>query len=125
MDQTINPAVKEPVKRTGTGRNNRKAKGTTQVSQIDETTARLNTHEQVCAERYKAIEGRMDTIETRVDAISTDVKELKQTNDRQFNEIKALIERRQSGSHQAIITAAGTIIVALIGFLGYLLTHIK
>lgn len=95
------------------------------MSQVDSTDARLNTHEAVCAERYKALESRMDNIETRVDSISTDLKDMKQTNDKQFKELKELIERRHSGSYQSLITAAGTVIVALIGFLGYLLTHIK
>jgi hypothetical protein len=67
----------------------------------------------------------MDNIESRVDSISTDLKDIKQINDRQFKELKELIERRHSSSHQSLITAAGTIIVALIGFLGYLLTHIR
>jgi hypothetical protein len=125
MDTTSNTETKARTKRSRAQRNTKETKGTTQVSQIDETAARLNTHEQVCAERYKAIEGRMDNIETRMDAISSDVKDLKQTNDKQFNEIKALLEKRYSSSHQALITAAGTIIVALVGFLGYLLTHIK
>jgi uncharacterized coiled-coil protein SlyX len=95
------------------------------MSQVDSTDARLTTHEAVCAERYKALESRMDNIETRMDSISSDVKELKQTNDKQFKELKELIEKRHSGSHTAIITSAGTVIVALIGFLGYLLTHAK
>lgn len=95
------------------------------MSQVDSTDARLNTHEAVCAERYKALEGRMDNIESRVDSISTDLKAMKQTNDQQFKELKELLEKRHSSSHQSLITAAGTIIVALIGFLGYLLTHIK
>ena len=123
MDQISNQPNTSGVKK-------RRGRANTQVNnssmnQVDLTDARLNTHEAVCAERYKAIEARMDTIESRVDAISADVKELKQTNDRQFNEIKVLIERRHGNSHQALITAAGTIIVALIGFLGYLLTHIR
>jgi DNA repair ATPase RecN len=122
MDQVSNQSTNSGTKRP---RNRRNKKEISPVSQIDETAARLNTHEQVCAERYKAIEGRMDNIETRMDAISSDVKDLKQTNDKQFNEIKALLEKRYSSSHQALITAAGTIIVALVGFLGYLLTHIK
>ena len=95
------------------------------MSQVDSTAAKLNTHEAVCAERYKALESRMDNIESRVDSISTDLKDIKQINDRQFKELKELIERRHSGGHQSLITAAGTVIVALIGFLGYLLIHIK
>lgn len=122
MDQVSNPSTDQGNKKPRTRRNKKEI---SKVSTIDSTDARLTTHEAVCAERYKALEGRMDNIETRMDAISADVKELKTTNDKQFKELKELIEKRHSGSHTAIITSAGTIIVALIGFLGYLLTHIK
>ena len=123
MDQTSNTAVEESAKRPRTGRHNRKAKEPP-VNQIDRTEARLNTHEQLCIERYKALETRMDSIESRVDSISTDVKELKQTNDRQFNEIKALIGNGKDEKFKTMVTVAGTIIVGLLGVLGYLITHL-
>jgi len=94
------------------------------VSVIDSTEARLNTHEQLCAERYKAIENRMDSIETRMDNIITDVKELKQTNDRQFNEIKTMLTAGRDEKFKTMVTVAGTIIVGLLGLLGYLITHL-
>lgn len=94
------------------------------MSVIDSTEARLNTHEQLCAERYKAIENRMDSIETRMDNIITDVKELKQTNDRQFNEIKTMLTAGRDEKFKTMVTVAGTIIVGLLGLLGYLITHL-
>jgi hypothetical protein len=123
MDQTISTAVKGSTKRSGTGRNIRK--GNREMSQIDSTEARLNTHELLCAERYKAIEGRMDTIETRMDAISADVKELKQTNDKQFGEIKTMLSGAKDDKFKVMVTVAGTIICSLLGVMGYLITHIK
>ena len=95
------------------------------VSQIDETAARLNTHELLCYERYKGIEVRMDNIETRVDTISADLKELKTTNDRQFNEIKSMLSGAKDEKFKTMVTVAGTVVVALLGMLGYLITHIK
>jgi predicted nucleic acid-binding Zn-ribbon protein len=95
------------------------------VSQIDETTARLNTHEAVCAERYAGLETRMNTMNDRFDKLETEVKQLKDSTTKGFAEIKELIEKRNNSSHTALITSAGTIIVALIGFLGYLLMHGK
>ena len=123
MDQTSNTAVEESAKRPRTGRHNRKAKETP-VNQIDKTEARLNTHEQLCIERYKALETRMDSIESRVDSISADVKELKQTNDRQFNEIKTMLTAGKDEKFKVMVTVAGTIIVALLGVMGYLITHL-
>jgi hypothetical protein len=123
MDQISTTTATESVKKPRTGRHNRKTKEQP-VNQIDKTQARLDTHEQLCIERYKAIETRMDSIESRVDIISVDVKELKQTNDRQFNEIKALIGNGKDEKFKTMVTVAGTIIVALLGVLGYLITHL-
>lgn len=114
--QTNNP----PIKRARAKRN----KGSEPVSQIDSTEARLTTHEQVCAERYKALETRMDSVEKRMDAISSDVKELKQSNERQFNEIKTMLSGAKDDKFKTIVTVGGTILVALLGTMGYLITHL-
>jgi len=95
------------------------------MSTIETTAARLSTHEQVCAERYIRIELRMDTIESRVDAISADVKELKTTNDKQFAEIKSMLTAAKDEKFKTMVTATGTVIVALLGLLGYVITHLK
>ena len=123
MDNISPATATASVKKSRTGRHNRKAKESP-VNQIDKTEARLDTHEQLCIERYKAIENRMDSIESRVDSISTDVKELKQTNDRQFNEIKTMLTAGKDEKFKTMVTVAGTIIVGLLGLLGYLITHL-
>lgn len=122
MDQVISESVGTGVKKR---RSRRPKKEVSAVSQVDSTEARLSTHEQVCSERYKALETRMDSVEKRMDAISADVKELKQTNDRQFNEIKALISSHKDEKFKVMVTAAGTVVVALLGVMGYLITHLK
>lgn len=94
------------------------------MSQITTTEARLNTHEQVCAERYRAIESRMDNIESRMDAISTDVKELRQTTDRQFDEIKAMLVGAKDEKFKTMVGVAGSIIVGLLAVLGYLIVNL-
>jgi hypothetical protein len=121
MDQIISEPSNSGVKKRRSGSTNRKIQ---EMNQVDSTQARLNTHELLCAERYKAIEVRMDTIEKRMDAISADVKELKQTNDKQFNEIKALIGNGKDEKFRTMVTVAGTIIVSLLGVMGYLITHL-
>lgn len=122
MDQISNQTNTTGVKKR---RIRRLKKEIPAVSQVDSTEARLTTHEQVCAERYKALETRMDSIENRMDAISTDVKELKQTNDRQFNEIKTMLSGAKDDKFKTMVSVAGTIIVALLGVMGYLITHLK
>lgn len=107
---------------TRVARNKRKI---SEVSTIDLTDARLSTHEEICSLRYAGIEEKMTQIDKRFDKVEADIKEIKTDSAKGFKDIKELIERKQGNNSQAIITAAGTIIVALIGFLGYLLTHIK
>ena len=93
------------------------------MSQIDTTAANLSAHEQVCIERYKGIELRMDSIETRVNGIASDIKELKSTNDKQFNDLKSILSTAKDEKFKVMITATATVIVSLLGMLGYLITH--
>jgi len=95
------------------------------MSTIDSTEARLNTHELICAERYRAIETRMDSIETRMDTLSADVKDLKQTNDKQFGEIKSMLTQAKDDKFKVMVTVAGTVICSLLGLLGYIVVHMK
>ena len=122
MDQASIESIESRVKKP---RSRRNKKEISTVSQIDSTEARLSTHEQVCAERYKALENRMDNIESRMDAISNDVKELKSSNEKQFAEIKSMLSSAKDEKFKTMVTVAGTIIVALLGTMGYLITHIK
>ena len=78
------------------------------------TEADLNTHIELCALRYKGIEEKFDSVEKRLDRINDDLSDIKQ-----------ILDKKSSATTTAIISAGGAIIVALIGFLGYLLTHIK
>lgn len=95
------------------------------MSQIDATEARLNTHEILCAERYKGIEIRMDNIEQRMDSISQDVKELKDSSAKSMGEIKNMLTNAKDEKFKVMITATATIIVSLLAMLGYVITHLK
>ena len=117
-------SIDQSVKKRRTRRNTTET-GIKEMTQIDSTEARLNEHEKICSLRYAGIETKMSQIDKKFDRIETDIKEIRDASLRGFGEIKELIEKRQNASHTAIITSAGAIIVALIGFLGYLLTHLK
>ena len=83
----------------------------------------LQTHVELCAERYKRLEEKFEMVEVRIDKIETGLSDLKSTTQRNLTEIKELINTRMGSSYQAIIGGCATVIVALIGFLGYLITH--
>jgi hypothetical protein len=41
-----------------------------------DTDARLTSHEQICSERYLRLEGRMATVETRLDGVDARLKKI-------------------------------------------------
>lgn len=114
-------AITEPTKKT---RTRRSAKETATVTNIDATEARLQTHEQVCAERYKAIEAKFHTVDERMDRIEADIKELQASSSRNFADIKNMLTSAKDEKFKVIVGSASTVIVALLGMLGYLLTHL-
>jgi predicted nucleic acid-binding Zn-ribbon protein len=114
-------AITEPTKTT---RTRRIKKETSAVTNVDATEARLDTHEQVCAERYRAIEAKFHTVDERMDRIEADIKELQTSSTKNFNEIKAMLSGAKDEKFKTMVTAAATVIVALVGMLGYLLTHL-
>jgi len=85
----------------------------------------LATHVEICALRYQGIQDKIEKVETKLSSLDNELREFKEATTVNLNEIKDLIGKRMSQSYQNIIATAGTVIVALIGFLGYLLTHIK
>lgn len=121
MDQTSNTAIEERVKTTRVRRNKKEISG---VTNIDATEARLSTHEQVCAERYKAIEAKFHTVDERMDRIEADIKELQASSSKNFADIKNMLTAAKDEKFKVIVGSASTVIVALLGMMGYLLTHL-
>jgi phosphoribosylcarboxyaminoimidazole (NCAIR) mutase len=79
----------------------------------------------LCELRYQQLEDRMDRVEKRLDSVISDMASLKLSNDRQFNEIKAMLSSAKDEKFKTMVTVAGTVVAALLGMLGYLITHIK
>ena len=95
------------------------------MTQIDRTKAQLDTHEAICAERYANITDRFVNIETRFDRIEADIKEIKDSTQGHFDEIKRLISAQQNEKFKTIIVTAGSIVVGLLSLLGYIVVHLK
>lgn len=115
-------SVEIPVKTTRSRRNPKKANGEKSV-----TTERdsLEMHVDICALRYQGIQEKMDSIDRRFDKIERDIKEINETTTQSFNEIKHMLSGAKDEKFKTMVTVSGTVIVALIGMMGYLLTHIK
>jgi ActR/RegA family two-component response regulator len=83
----------------------------------------LATHVEICAIRYKAIEERYDAISDRLTKVEVDLASLKSTTQAGFADIKLLLEKQNNSRTIQIIATFGSIAVAVIGVMGYLLTH--
>jgi len=83
----------------------------------------LAAHVEICALRFKGIEEKMNALERRLDKVEDTLNTLKTQNEQNFTEIKILIERQTSQRQTAIITTIGSILVAVLGLIGYLITR--
>lgn len=86
-------------------------------------TEDLSTHVSLCELRYKALEKRLDAVEERISKLENQVTDLQREMSTGFHELKILLERQSNQRHTQILATAGTITVALIGLLGYIITR--
>lgn len=85
----------------------------------------LEMHVDICALRYAGIQEKMDTIDRRFDRIEVDIKEIKESAQENFNEIKAMLITAKDEKFKTLVTTAGSIIVGLLGLLGFVIYHMK
>lgn len=71
----------------------------------------LEAHVELCAERYDALESKLDTVEEKVNSLEGSIGEIK--------DMIVHLDRRRSTQ---LITWAGTAVTMLIGVIGWLLT---
>jgi len=83
----------------------------------------LNLHVSLCEQRYKALEARLDAVENRLSKVEDQITDVKDHMSQGFTEIKVILERQNSTKQTAVITTIGTITVAVIGVIGYLVMH--
>ena len=71
----------------------------------------LEAHVELCAERYDALESKLDTVDEKVNSLEISV-----------GEIKSMIVHLDRRRSTQLITWAGTTITMLIGVVGWLMT---
>lgn len=67
----------------------------------------LSVHVDICAERYKGLDERLNTVEKKIDDVRDTVKSFR------------------TELTKTLIGTAGTIVVALIGCAGLIINHLK
>jgi chromosome segregation ATPase len=83
----------------------------------------LKGHIQLCELRYKSLEERLDNVESKLAKLETDLTELKAQTQAGFTEIKLMLERQNTSKQTQIIATFGTIITAVLAFIGYLIVN--
>lgn len=72
----------------------------------------LEAHVELCAERYRYLEDKLDAVDEKIITINADTKE-----------IRAMLERVITKRNDQLVAWGLGIIAALIGTVGWLITH--
>lgn len=76
------------------------------MSNIERTN--LEAHVDLCAERYKQLDNRLNKVEEKLGKIESDV-----------SDIKAMLNRSQKEQFKVLLGVAGGVITVLLGIIGY------
>lgn len=74
----------------------------------------LATHVEICSIRYQGIQDKFETVDARLNSI-----------ERNLLEIKDMINRQGDAKFKSVVAALGSVIVAFLGLLGYVIVHLK
>lgn len=83
----------------------------------------LNLHVSLCEQRYKDLEGRIDGLEQRLIKVEDQISALKASTQAGFGDIKLLLEKQNSARTTQMIATIGSIVVAVVGVIGYIITR--
>lgn len=85
----------------------------------------LDTHVTICELRYKQLDERLTRVEHKLEEMNHDMINFKTECRQNFNDIKAMLQHARDEKFKNLVSVAGSIIVALIGGLGYMMMHVK
>ena len=84
----------------------------------------LEIHVDLCELRYKQLDDRMTRVETKVTEINVDLQDFKAEMRQSFDEVKAMLIDAKDHKFNTLVATAGGVVVALLGMLGYIITHL-
>jgi predicted nucleic acid-binding Zn-ribbon protein len=83
----------------------------------------LEAHVDLCAERYRRLEEKFETLSHRMDAIEERLEAMSAKNSVQFEELKKMMREGQESKFKVLVTTAGSVVAALLATLGYLIAR--
>lgn len=84
----------------------------------------LNVHVDICQLRYQQLEERIGRVETAMATINQDLQSFKHEMRENFDEIKNMLNQARDQKFNTVVGAASGIMVALVGMMGYIITHL-
>ena len=85
----------------------------------------LEIHVDLCQLRYQQLDDRMTRVEQRIHEINLDLQSFKTEMREQFTEVKNLLMQNREEKFKVIVASVSGIIVALIGVVSYVITHLN
>jgi Mg2+ and Co2+ transporter CorA len=82
------------------------------TTQIERTN--LEAHVDLCAERYRVLEAKVNNIETRLDSIEKSVVQMREDNIREFGRLREDMIKAQNTTNKIMMGTGGTIIAGVL-----------
>jgi predicted nucleic acid-binding Zn-ribbon protein len=83
----------------------------------------LATHVEICAIRYQGIQEKIDGLTERLDKVESKINTLGQEIQSNFARIELALEKASAKRDVQLIATMGTVAVAVISAIGYLITR--
>ena len=84
----------------------------------------LEAHVELCAERYKNLDGKLDTVDKRVSVVEKKLDEKMNAVEQVLDEIKEMIVKMQQSRNKQLINWGIGIISTLIATIAFLFWHL-
>jgi len=74
----------------------------------------LEAHVDLCAERYRVLESKVNNIETRLDSIEKSVMHMREDNIREFSRLREDMIKAQNTTNKIMMGTGGTIVAGVL-----------
>jgi chromosome segregation ATPase len=85
----------------------------------------LEAHVDLCAERYKRLEEKFETLDLRLGTLKQEFALLEASMDSKHKELVGMIQESSTSRFKVLVATSGTVIAAILSVLGYLIVNIK
>ena len=82
------------------------------TTQLERTN--LEAHVDLCAERYRVLEGSVNNIETRLSNIEQSVSQMREEGIREFSRLREDMIKAQNTTNKIMLGTAGTVLAGVL-----------